>query len=156
MIFVTVGTTLAFDSLIECVDKMVERGQLHEPVRCQIGVGKYEPRHCEWFRFQPDIASEIAAASLVIGHGGTGTVTGLLHCGKPFVAVANPAAAHDHQRDFLRKLSATLPLVWTDRLEDLPARLQEAGNAAAPCEHSQQLVLDLVQFLRSSVARRGA
>lgn len=156
MILVTVGTTLAFDDLVRFVDGMVERGELPEPVLCQIGLGTYEPRHCEWFRFKPDIAADIDAASLVIGHGGTGTVTSLLRLGKPFVAVANPAASGDHQRDFLMKLSATLSLVWTDRLEDLPARIEEARNHATPYEARQNLVADLVDFLMAIAPRRGA
>lgn len=156
LILVTVGTTLAFDDLIRFVDGMAERGELPEPVLCQIGLGSYQPKHCEWFRFKPDIAEEIDAASLVIGHGGTGTVTGLLRLGKPFVAVANPAASGDHQRDFLKKLSATLSLVWTDRLEDLPERIQEARHRETRYEAGQHLVADLVEFLQSLATRRGA
>jgi beta-1,4-N-acetylglucosaminyltransferase len=157
VIFVTVGTTLVFDDLIECVDKMVKRGELPPPVCCQIGAGKYEPRHCDWFRFKPDIAAQLDAASLVIGHGGTGTVTSLVRLGKPFVAVANPAAAGEHQRDFLASLAETMPIVWTDRLEDLPECIQRARNRVAPpYQPGQQLVSDLAQFLKSKSRGRDA
>lgn len=154
LILVTVGTTLAFDGLIEFIDGMAGRGELPEPVLCQIGLGTYEPRHCQWFRFKPDLADDLDAASFVIGHGGTGTVTGLLRLGKPFVAVANPIAAGDHQRDFLKKLSTTQPLVWTDRLEDLPSRIQEARGVERQYEAGPTLVDDLVQFVQARVRLR--
>ncbi len=155
MIFVTVGTTLPFDDLIKLIDGLVERGEINEPVRCQIGPGSYEPRHCEWFRFKPDLQAEIDAASLVIGHGGTGTVTGLLAAGKHFVAVANPAGADDHQRDFLQHLSQANPFLWTDRLDALPALMAQARTFHPEAAPHLRLLTDLTPFLHQSFDRRG-
>ena len=50
MIFVTVGTA-HYDPLIEELDRLVERGEITEPVIAQIGRGKYIPRNMRYFRF---------------------------------------------------------------------------------------------------------
>jgi len=155
VIFVTVGTTLPFDALIRFVDGMVERGEIAELVHCQIGPGAYEPQRCEWFRFKPTLHAEIVNASLVIGHGGTGTVTGLLGAGKPFVAVANPAGADNHQRDFLDRLSQVSPFLWTDRLDALPALIEQAKTFRSGASPHQRLIDDLVPFLEAALERRG-
>lgn len=154
MIFVTVGTTLPFDDLVQAVDAMVERGLVDEPVLCQIGQGRYEPRHCQWFRFKPSLEADIESASLIIGHGGTGTVTGLLASGKPFIAVANPLGADNHQRDFLDRLSRTSPFVWTDQPETLAALLPRARALRSEKATHRRLATDLVPFLQKAIGCR--
>ncbi|SMC26272.1 UDP-N-acetylglucosamine transferase subunit ALG13 [Desulfacinum hydrothermale DSM 13146] len=131
MIFVTVGTTLPFDDLIRQVDRLVERGEIHEPVVCQIGTGSYRPRHCQYFDFQPTLDPWYQEASVVVAHGGTGTVLELLGLQKPFVAVANPRAVDDHQVQFLRKLESVGSVLWCRDLEKLPAYLLEAPGHRA-------------------------
>lgn len=132
VIFVTVGTTLHFDSLVQFVDELVECGELTEQVICQIGNGAYVPKHCEYFRFMPDLDVYIASASLIIGHGGTGTVTGLLASGKPFIAVANPLGAGNHQAQFLERLNEHVSFLWTADLERLPDLIGKVGSFV-PC-----------------------
>lgn len=114
MIFVTVGTTLPFDALIEAVDTLVGSGQVGEEVICQIGNGAYTPVNCEYFKFKPGLDELIANARLVIGHGGTGTVLSLMRMGKKFIAVANPLGADNHQHEFLHHLGQRYNVLWTD------------------------------------------
>jgi len=129
MIFVTVGTTLSFDGLIEAVDSFVGQGRLNGPVLCQIGNGAYQPRNCEHFRFMQSIEPLMMKASVVICHGGTGTVLNLLAMGKPFVAVANRSGADDHQAQFLARLEKELPIIWTADVRELPELVEAAGSA---------------------------
>jgi len=106
MIFVTVGTTIPFDELIQEVDRLVGEGSITEDVFAQIGSGTYEPRHVRWVRYVPTICDQLDEASLVICHGGVGTVFELIRLGKSFIAVPNPRAAGGHQRDLLCALEA--------------------------------------------------
>ena len=147
MIFVTVGTTLPFDALIETVDKMAGNGDFSESVVCQIGHGRYEPKHCEYFRFSPEIDDWIQRATLVIGHGGTGTVSSLLAEAKPFVAVANPAGADDHQGAFLARLSQTVSFLWTKDLSELQRLVTLARSFKVEAKASLRLVSDLRKYL---------
>lgn len=150
MIFVTAGTTLPFDTLVQAVDRLVDSGVLSDQVICQIGHGEYIPSHCQHFRFQPNIDDYIARAALVIGHGGTGTVTGLLASGKPFVAVANPLGADNHQAQFLERLAQLTPFLWTTDLAQLPALIAQAPAFVAQRNASEHLAGDLCAFLRGA------
>lgn len=147
MIFVTVGTTLPFDDLVRAVDAMAGAGSLDEPVTCQIGRGEYVPVHCEHYRFSRTIEEDIGRASLVIGHGGTGTVTGLLTAGRKFIAVANPLGAHDHQRQFLERLSRTASFLWTADLSELPALVEKAREFSPTSHLTERLTDDLLSYL---------
>ncbi len=149
VIFVTVGTTLPFDELVEAVDKLVADGVIKEPVVCQIGHGQYVPKKCEFFRFKPTLDDDIARASLVIGHGGTGTVTGLLASGKAFLAVANPLGVHDHQRQFLARLSRAMQSLWTADLSELPRLIERARTFRPQAVSGERLTDDLKRFLLS-------
>ncbi len=104
MILVTVGTTY-YDELVREVDRLVVVGAITEPVFAQIGMGKYEPQHMEWTRYVDRLEPLYREASLVICHGGVGTVFELLALGRPTIAVANRALADDHQADLLRAIA---------------------------------------------------
>jgi len=149
MIFVTVGTTIWFDDLIETIDQLIASGQIHEPVVCQIGNGRYIPKNCEYFRFQKSIDEWIDQSSLVISHGGTGTVLSLLVMQKPFVAVANPMGADDHQSQFLERLERTGCVVWCRNLEDLPHFIRKAATFKPRPLGTKHLADDIKDFLKS-------
>ena len=151
MILVTVGTTLPFDALIKTVDSLVEAGKIKDRIVCQIGHGSYVPIHCEYFKFQPSLDDCIEEASLVIGHGGTGTVFSALSAGKPFVAVANPAMANNHQAEFLARLSRIVSIVWTNDLNELSNLIQTASSNKIETIKGQRLVDDLRAFLKPTL-----
>lgn len=150
MIFVTVGTTMPFDELIQAVDELAGQGIIREPVVCQIGTSAYQPRHCEFFRFEPSIDDWIAKASLVIGHGGTGTVLSLLVARKPFIAVANPRGAEDHQAQFLERLSRTIAILWTRDVSALGELIARAADFDVQALEGQRLADDLRRFLNDT------
>ncbi|MBW2663131.1 MAG: glycosyl transferase family 28 [Deltaproteobacteria bacterium] len=147
MIFVTVGTTIWFDDLIETIDQLVASEQIHEPVVCQIGNGRYIPKNCEYFRFQKSIDEWIQRSSVVISHGGTGTVLSLLVMQKPFVAVANPMGADDHQSQFLERLERTGCVLWCRNLEDLPHFIHKADAFKSRLLGTEHLADDIKAFL---------
>ena len=152
MIFLTVGTTMPFDELVEFVDQLKKAEHIKEDVLCQIGNGKYLPEACEYFRFRPGLNEYIEPASIVIGHGGTGTVLSMLNSGKKFIAVVNPRAADSHQSQFLSRMQLETDLLWTDDLSKLPDLI----NAAFASSHTVQkfslpsLAADLRDFLLQS------
>ncbi|MBX7234030.1 MAG: hypothetical protein K1X65_06565 [Caldilineales bacterium] len=123
MIFCTVGTT-DFDPLVKAVDALAP--ELGEEVVFQIGQGVYEPQHGPWFRLRPSIDDLLAEASLVIGHGGFGTVIEVISLGKPFVGVPNPDRYDRHQEQILRRFAADGHLIACFDLNDLPAAIAQA------------------------------
>jgi UDP-N-acetylglucosamine transferase subunit ALG13 len=152
MIFVTVGTTLWFDELIKSMDQLVAKGLVREPVVCQIGNGRYVPKNCEYFRFQRSIDNWLHRSSLVISHGGTGTVLSLLAMRKPFVAVANPMGADDHQFQFLSRLGEMGCILWCHDLEDLPDLIDKATTFQPQPLQTERLADDIKAFLEASRA----
>lgn len=147
MIFVTIGTTLVFDDLIEAVDNLVAGGIITDPVVCQIGNSAYIPKNCEYFRFQPNIDEWTGKASLVICHGGTGSVLSLLTQKRPFIAVANPRGAEDHQAQFLERLSRSISILWTKDLKELPGLIEKARMFEPKALDGERLADDLRKFL---------
>lgn len=125
MIFVTVGTT-HFDRLIRKVDELKEIESFEDQVVCQIGSGKYQPKSCDFFRFQTSIENWIENADLVISHGGTGSVLSLLQANKKFVAIANTQLADDHQTKFLMRLERSVSFPWGRDVDDLTMLIRTA------------------------------
>ncbi len=123
-IFVTVGTT-DFDDLARAMDGFAAEHP-EERVVVQIGDGRYEPEHAEWFRFAPSLEPHYADAKVVVAHGGIGTTMEVIQRGVPLVSVANPDRDDDHQRDVLGHLSGKGHLLWCRRLEDLPTAIERA------------------------------
>ena len=128
MILVTVGTTMPFDELVREVDRLAGEDFFGEPVLFQTGQGQYLPQHGEHFRFRPSLDELIAQASLVIGHGGTGTTLGLMNANRPFLSVANKAGADDHQSEFLAVLEKKCGIVWTNDVKRIAALCERARS----------------------------
>lgn len=126
MIFVTVGTT-DFDALVSRVDRLTPR--LDRPVVMQIGAGHYVPRNAaEHFRFAPSLEPYFKRASLVISHGGLGSLVEALRQGKRLVGVSNPERYDRHQEDLLGYLEEQGHLLWCRDLERLEDDLKRAGQ----------------------------
>lgn len=104
MIFVTVGSALPFDRLIEAVDRIAGEGVLGDDVFAQIGSGTYLPKHCAYERFldRARYVERFEGASFVISHAGIGAISSALRAGKA-IAVMPRLKSHgelvdDHQR----------------------------------------------------------
>lgn len=151
MIFVTVGSTMPFDELLQEIDRLAGEDALGEEVLCQTGHSGYEPRHCRFFRFEKGLDRHFEAASLLVVHGGTGSVLQALLLGKPFVTLANPRSDGDHQAEFLERLSEQTPFLWSRDVGELLALIERARAARpAPLALStrSELVDDMLSLLR--------
>ncbi len=148
MIFCTVGTT-EFDDLVRAVDALAP--ELPEPVLFQIGQGRYEPEHGEWFRFSPDVSDYIQKASLVIAHGGFGTTVEALYAGTPLISVPNPDRFDKHQEQIIRQFGAEGYLIPCFDLVDLPAAVARARSTRLrPYQPPETtLHLEIRAFLKS-------
>jgi beta-1,4-N-acetylglucosaminyltransferase len=121
MIFVTVGT-MDFEALIKTVDHIAPN--VNEPFVCQIGNNIHIPQHCEYFRFKDTLEPFYQEASLIITHGGAGTLYRTLELGKQIIGVDNFGSTDSHQKDILRKLSEKKYLIWCDDLKNLEELIQ--------------------------------
>ncbi|WP_270180228.1 PssE/Cps14G family polysaccharide biosynthesis glycosyltransferase [Alkalihalobacillus sp. CinArs1] len=111
MIFVTVGThEQPFDRLVSEIDDLIEKGMINEEVFVQIGYTTYKPKH---FEYEPLISydqmiEKAQQASIIITHGGPGSIMLPLSMGKTPIVVPRQAqfAEHvdDHQVYFAKRL----------------------------------------------------
>ncbi len=100
MIFVTVGTQIPFDRLIQMVDEIAP--ELNgEEIIAQSCNGKYIPRNFSTRQFIPPAEFETIMnnARLIIAHAGTGSIVGAMQRRKPFVIVPRKAAFGEHRND---------------------------------------------------------
>lgn len=100
MIFVTVGTQLAFDRLIQAADAYAGRHDAGE-VFAQIGPGAYQPRHMAFERFisPAECRERLQSADVVVAHAGMGTILSALELGKPVVVMPRRADLGEHRND---------------------------------------------------------
>ncbi|KAJ8598451.1 hypothetical protein CTAYLR_006850 [Chrysophaeum taylorii] len=136
-IFVTVGTT-CFDELVAAVttaefaDRLTELG--YRWLRVQVGRGT-EPTflgettvHRTWFRFTPDIPSEMEKAAVVISHGGAGSVTEALALQKRLIVCVNESLMGNHQEELAVELHSRRHLIL--------AKPADISNAVSAIEHA--------------------
>lgn len=99
MIFVTIGTQIPFDRLIEILDRIAP--ELNEEIYAQALRGKYKPKHFKLIDFiEPDEFEKVfAQARLIVAHAGMGTILSALRNSKPLVILPRLASLGEHRND---------------------------------------------------------
>ena len=102
MIFVTLGSQkFQFNRLLKKVDELIEKGVLMDFVFAQIGISDYQPKHYLYKAFldRNEFKEIMNCCSIVITHGGTGTIVEALKKGKKVIAVPRLAKYGEHVDD---------------------------------------------------------
>ncbi|MFL5335195.1 MAG: glycosyltransferase [Geminicoccaceae bacterium] len=157
MILVAVGTYIhGFDELVTAADGAAATSGL--PGFAQIGHSRAVPRHLAWERFLPpaELAHRLAAARLVICHGGIGLLGEAMRAGKPIIAVPrqgrptrdNPAG---DQTALVRRLAERYPIMVCGQVRDLPSLVQRALKSGLPA-HTYDLQSNVPQLLTGFLA----
>jgi len=99
MIFVTIGTQIPFDRLIETLDRIAP--ELDEEIYAQVLKGKYKPKHIKTLDFiAPDEFEKVfQQARLVVAHAGMGTILSSLYNSKPLIIFPRIAALGEHRNE---------------------------------------------------------
>lgn len=105
MIFVTVGSSLPFNGLIQHIDELKKSKEINDVVYAQIGNGLYVPETLNWKRFIADMNSMYSKADIIIGTCGAGTIMENVIYGRKYIAVANPDIIGGHEWELVSKLS---------------------------------------------------
>lgn len=132
MIFVTVGThERGFKRLIKAVDDLVDLGKIKEKVIVQTGYTDYTPKNCEWFKFTDydSIVELCKKSSIVISHGGIGSIITPLELGKIVLAVPRLKKfnehTNDHQLQIVKELEKQKRIIPVYDINDLENALNE-------------------------------
>ncbi|WP_374546294.1 glycosyltransferase [Rhodoblastus sp.] len=158
MIFLTVGTQLPFDRLVEMVDKLAP--DLGTPVFAQTGFGKYEPQNMEWSQSlnAVDFDRRAAVATIIVSHAGIGSVLTAKRFRKPIVVFPRVAALGEHRNDHQLATASLLygkPGVYIANDEDsLRTALRQAHALRLPPNEESSERGKLITFLRDALEAR--
>ncbi len=102
MILVTLGTQdKDFSRLLKAVEKQVINGNIKEKVIAQVGTTKYKSKYIETFDLIPtdEFNQLIQECSLLITHGGVGSILAGLNANKTVIAAARLVKYKEHVND---------------------------------------------------------
>jgi UDP-N-acetylglucosamine transferase subunit ALG13 len=107
---------------------------LPAPVTVQFGAGKFSCDGCKCVAFldMDTFITHVQEATVLIIHGGAGTVINAIHAGKVPIVVPRLARfgehVDDHQLEFARALGAAGKVVVVEEVGDLPEAINAIRN----------------------------
>jgi len=102
MIFVVLGTQkFQCNRLLKQIDKLLESGEIDEPVFAQVGHSDYKPKSYEYLDFldKASFDEKIKECSLLITHSGVGTIIAGINFRKPVIVFPRLKKYHEHVDD---------------------------------------------------------
>lgn len=160
MIFVTTGTQLPFDRLLWAMDDWATAHPGHR-VEAQTGESALALPHLvtQAFLPKPRMDAAFAAADVIVGHAGMGTILTGLSLGKPVIVMPRKSALgehrNDHQAATARRLAHLPGLHVVEEAADLAKALDTClsdgatGAATAAPVAGNALVRSVAQFVRT-------
>ena len=153
MIFVTVGTLLPFDRLIEAMDDWAMRHPQIE-VFAQIGAATYLPRQMSWVRelTPAEFVARVEQCSVLVAHAGIGSIITAAEIGRPVVLLPRRRALgehlSDHQLHTVDRLSSRDGILVANDESELDTCIEAARHLAPAALLSRNAPEPLVKFLR--------
>jgi UDP-N-acetylglucosamine transferase subunit ALG13 len=161
LIFVTVGThERGFERLIKAVDDLVGSEKIKEKVIIQTGYTEYIPKNCDSFKFTDydNIVELCRKASIVISHGGVGSIITPLELEKPVIVVPRLKKfnehTNDHQLQIVKELDRQKKIIPVFDINDLENALEEAKKIENKKYNKQRSkILDIVSNYLSKMEK---
>ena len=123
MIFVTLGTQdKSFKRLLKAVEKEIINGNIKEKVVVQAGYTKYKSDVMEVFDTisKDEFEEYMEKASLIITHGGVGSILTALELNKKVIAAPRLAKYKEHKESWFRLLGSKINSKMTEIMIDKP------------------------------------
>ena len=135
MIFVMLGTqNNSFHRLLEEIDKLIEKKVIKEKVVAQIGYTKYEGKNIEVFDLLPkeELEKYQKEASLIITHGGAGSIISSLKFGKKVIAIPRKHEygehVNNHQEEIVTMYNEKGYIIGIDDVTEWENAIKKAKN----------------------------
>lgn len=126
MIFITLGTVLPYNELIQMVDGLKALLKIKDKIYAQIGNGKYIPKYMKYLRFVENMDEVYKRADIIISTCGAGTILENVTHGRKLIAVQNPRIIGGHEWELASKLESMDCLIWCKNLSNLLNCIQMA------------------------------
>lgn len=107
MILVTLGTQdKSFVRLLKALDRAVEKGKIKEKIIVQAGCTKYKSKNMEIFDLTSpeELDKLVKKCSLLITHGGVGSILNGIKYNKPIIAAARLSEYREHTNDHQKQI----------------------------------------------------
>ena len=107
MILVTLGTQdKSFERLLKALDKAVKKGKIKEKIMVQAGCTKYKSKNMEIFDLTSpeELDKLVKKCSLLITHGGVGSILNGIKYNKPIIAAARLSEYREHTNNHQKQI----------------------------------------------------
>lgn len=107
MILVTLGTQdKSFVRLLKALDRAVEKGKIKEKIIVQAGCTEYKSKNMEIFDLTSpeELDNLVKKCSLLITHGGVGSILNGIKYNKPIIAAARLSEYKEHTNDHQKQI----------------------------------------------------
>jgi UDP-N-acetylglucosamine transferase subunit ALG13 len=156
MIFVTVGTELPFNRLVQAVDEWAFLAGRND-VFAQIGETDWKPKHIQFSQFidPREFTERLVSASRIVAHAGMGSILTALNYGKPILVMPRSAALQEHRND--HQLATARRLLQMGRIsvafdeQELRRKLERLEELEAASRISPYADANLVSAISSFI-----
>ncbi|MFB9989750.1 PssE/Cps14G family polysaccharide biosynthesis glycosyltransferase [Bacillus benzoevorans] len=149
---------LPFDRLLKEIDKLILAGKIQEEVLVQAGHTKYRSERMKYFDFTTyeHMAELYRDASVIITHGGTGSITMGMKMGKKVIAVPRLVkyGEHndDHQLEIVKQFYQTGHILyWNEPMELWEVMEQLESFAPKPFHSGNKKILSILRDFIDSI-----
>lgn len=156
MIFVTVGSQMAFDRLINAVDRWAGQNGRSD-IFAQIGPSDLQPEYVQWAReLTPvEFREYMRKATVIIAHAGMGTILTALELGKPLLVMPRRGSLqetrNDHQIATAKRFSEQGRLIVAYDEDSLTQKLDVLTHLKPGQQIDPQASIELLDRLRRFV-----
>jgi len=154
VIFTTVGThTVGFDRLLIAVDVLA--GQIEEEIVIQFGTSKIPLQHATSYQWLNDYEMNqmINKSSVVISHGGAGSILQILQAGKPLIVAPRLTIYGENHNDHQCELANALEEKgWGITIKEItPDTLKRAISQAMQLNTQRPEEVSLISALKKQL-----
>ena len=152
MIFVTVGThEQGMERLLIELDRLIDEKKIQDEVIAQIGYSSYKPKN---FKYKELISYDemdemVKKASIVITHGGPGSIFHAIQYGKtPIVVPRNPdfnEHIDNHQILFAKRIELEKKIIAIYEISDLERAIKNYNNTFSMYENNNNKTNNFVE-----------
>ena len=153
MILVTLGTNdKSFERLLAEVERLIDLGLIREEVVVQAGKTIYHSEKMKIWDLLPmsEMEQLTKQCSLLITHGGVGSIISALKYGKRVIAVPRlekyKEHVNDHQLQIIRNFGSSGCIIGTEGVEELENALEKAKTfVPQPYQSNTENMVDLIR-----------
>ncbi len=160
LLFATVGATLPFDRLVRSVAELKAEGAIPERVVFQVGEGGFSPDGPDVSETLPftTVQTLLRDASIVVCHGGTGSLITALREGCQVIAMPRLESLGEHYDNHQAEITEAFRqrglILTAQSVDELRAALETARTREPVMATTDPVAL--IEFLRDVLARPAA